>query len=186
MKISIKENSNDVAKELEKETDVFSKRLSFQVFRALSLLEMEIKNNIRKGAGLHVRSGALLNSVKKEMFETSGGVIYGEVGPEGIPYAAIHEFGGTVVPKNKQFLAIPSDLNRRPDGQPRFTTSDLMGRSFIKNGTIFLKEGKNVLPMFFLKKSVEIPARPYLATAIASKKEEIFKEFGLFLQLSFK
>lgn len=191
MKIVFTENSKEAIEDFESGLQQYRRKLEYQMFRALTLLEAEIKQNIRKGAGLHVRTGALLNSIggSKKVETDSNGFIYGEIGPEGVPYAAIHEFGGTIVPKNKKFLAIPSEFNRRPDGLPKITTADLMsglGKSFIANGVIFLKEGPNkITPMFYLKKSVDIPARPYLSTAVASKKDQIFKEFGLLLDAAF-
>jgi phage gpG-like protein len=188
VKITLTDNHLIALKQFEDGLAQYRRRLELQTFRALTLLEAEVKQNLRKGAGLHVRSGKLLNSWTKDVRD-DGGFIYGELKSEGVPYAAIHEYGGTIVPKNKQYLTIPSEFNRRPDGLPKLTTADLMGglgKSFIRNGVIFLQEGKNkITPMFYLKKSVDIPARPYLATAVASKQEQIFKEFGLLLDVAF-
>lgn len=186
--MAVDENSEEILRKLEDELAAYKKNLKGQVFSALTLLETEILAQIRSKAGLHVRTGALLNSIgrSKKVYEQNG-VIVGEIGPEGIPYAAIHEFGGVVVPKNKQFLAIPTPENRRADGLPIMTTQELKntGNSFVRKGMIFLSEGKKITPMFFLKRSVTIPARPYLSTALAAKQDEILKEFGVFLQMSF-
>lgn len=182
------DNSDQAIKQLTEELAAYRKNLRKQVFGALTILEAEILNQIRSKAGLHVRTGALLNSIgaSKKVYEQDG-LIVGSIGPEGIPYAAIHEFGGTVIPKNKQFLAIPTGENRRPDGLARMTTTELRntGKSFIRDGIIFLQEGKKITPMFVLKRSVTIPKRPYLSTALEAKRDEIFKEFGVFLQASF-
>lgn len=182
------DNSEQMIRELEDELASYRKNLRTQIFRALTLLETEIVQQIRRKAGLHVRTGGLLNSISgsKKVYEDNGTVV-GEIGPEGIPYAAIHEFGGTVVPKNKQFLAIPTEENRRADGLPKMTTTELRntGHSFVRNNLIFLQEGKKITPMFILKRSVNIPARPYLSTALAEKQDEILEQFGVFLQASF-
>lgn len=192
--IKLEINSADVLKKIQDGLEVYQKTMSFQVFRALTILEAQIKQNIRRDSGLHVRTGALLNSVYKKVI-IQGTSITGEVGTQGIPYARIHEFGGTIVPVNKKFLAIPSEENRRPDGTPRITTQELMnglGKSFIMNNIIFLATagaGKGskpkLTPMFYLKKSVTIPKRPYIQPAIAAKQDEILKSFGLFISASF-
>ncbi len=188
MNIKVDSNTKELMEDLENSVAQYKKELKLQVFRALSVLETEIKQNIRKNAGLHVRTGALLNSVSstKKVID-DGKTISGEIGTEGVPYAAIHEFGGTIVPTNKQWLTIPSEDNRRPDGLPKMSTKDLMatGKSFIAKNTIFLKEGSGIKAMFFLKKSVTIPKRPYISTALAAKQEQIMKDFGLFLSMSF-
>ena len=188
-------SSTDILKKIQDGLEVYQKTMSFQVFRALTLLEAQIKQNIRRDSGLHVRTGALLNSVYKKVV-LQGNTVIGEVGTQGIPYARIHEFGGTILPVNKKFLAIPSEENRRPDGTPKITTQELMGglgKSFIMNNVIFLATAAGgskskytkLTPMFYLKKSVTIPKRPYMQPAIAAKQDEILKNFGLFISASF-
>lgn len=168
--------------------DYYRKNLKLQIFRALTVLEVAIKQNIRSKSGLHVRTGRLLNSVTKKI-DDSGDTITGEVGTEGVPYASIHEFGGTIKPKNAKALTIPLDGNRRNDGSPIITISEVFNtkKAFVtRNGVVLLKNGKtSVQPMFVFKKSVDIPARPYMAPALAAKKDQILKDFGLFLVASF-
>lgn len=190
MDIKINSNAKELAEELEDNVKAYKKQLKFQVFRAMTLLEAEVKQQIRSKAGLHVRTGALLNSVTSSVSESLDGLITGEVKSSGVKYAATHEFGATIVPKNKQFLAIPIGDNRRSDGMPKVTTKDLMamgkGKSFIRKGIIFMKEdGGGIKAMFALRKSVVIPARPFFSTALAAKKDTILREFGLFLSMSF-
>ncbi len=195
MRIEFTDDSERALEEFTNGFEQYKKKLKSQVFRALTLLEAEILQNIRKGAGLHVRTGTLLNSIgaSKKVVEDSNGFIYGEIGPEGVPYAAIHEFGGTIVPKNAKALAIPTRENQRPDGLPKITTQDLKNGlvpSFVNKGIIFgIFGGKGktaeAMALFILKSSVTIPARPYLSTAVAKKKEEIYKEFGLLLDVAF-
>lgn len=189
MDIKINSNAKELAEELEDNVKQYKKDLKFQVFRAMSLLEAEVKQQIRTKAGLHVRTGALLNSVTSSVSESLDGLIVGEVKSSGVPYAKIQETGGTIFPKNKQYLAIPIGDNRRGDGLPKITTKDLLamgkGKSFIAKGIIFLKEGNSIRALFALKKSVTIPARPYFSTALAAKREQILKDFGLFLTMSF-
>lgn len=161
MAITSDNNGEQLRKELEAQLKDFNKGLSLQVFRALTLLEAEILQNIRSRSGLRVRSGALLNSIgaSKKVFEENGAVV-GQIGPQGIPYAAIHEFGGTtrahvIRPRNAKVLA-------------------------------FQMGGANVFARFVNHPGSVIPARPYLRPALAAKQDEILKTFGLFLSASFK
>lgn len=191
IKIDITNNSEEIRKELESDLVQYRKDIQLRVFRALTLLESEIIQQIRRKSGLHVRTGMLLNSItsSKRISLDSAGMVVGEIGPENVKYAPIHEYGGTIVPVNKQFLAIPIGANRRPDGMARISTQELMnglGKSFIRKGIIYLNEGKKITPMFVLKRSVTIPARPYLSTALAAQQDNIVKEFGLFLKAAFE
>lgn len=162
MSVSSDNNSKQLRDELEASLAVYQKNLQFQVFRALTILEAEILQNIRSKSGLRVRSGSLLNSIgaSKRVYEDQAGNVVGEIGPQGIPYARIHEFGGTtrphiIKPRNASVLA-------------------------------FQAGGRNVFARFVNHPGSKIPARPYLAPALKSKQEEILKTFGLFLSASFK
>ena len=194
--ISASTNADEVAEQLRAQLRGVQKQLRQQMMRALTTLEAEIVKNVRSASGLNVRTGALLNSIggSKKVTTQPDGSVTGEIGSVGIPYAAIHEFGGTVKAKNKQYLAIPLPENRRPDGSPIVTTDALralqkLGLAFIDKGVIFQKSSKEdqtPMPMFVLKKSVDIPARPYLRPALAAKQDQILKDFGLFIQAAFK
>lgn len=194
--ISGSTNAADVSKELQAQLAAMRKNLKSQMMRALTTLEAEILKNIRSASGLNVRTGALLNSVgsTKQVIIGSDGTVTGQIGSEGIPYNAIHEFGGIVKAVNKQFLAIPTEENRKADGSPIVTTGELrtmqkLGLAFIAKGTIFQKasSGKDALatPMFLLRKSVTIPARPYLRPALVAKQAQIMSDFGIFIKAAF-
>jgi phage gpG-like protein len=195
-------NGDDALKALKQQVWEFRTRLKEQMFGALTLLEAAILQNIRSNSGLNVMSGKLLNSIgrSKKIREESQHMLVGEIGPKGVPYAAIHEFGGTIVPRNAQALTIPTPENLRRDGKPKITVQEAMesGDSFIRNDTIFLRMqkmgkgkkkdkvlGLDFKPIFLLRKSADIPARPYLAPAISATQDEILKNFGLFLVASF-
>lgn len=189
-------NADEVAEEIRAQLKAMQKSISQQMRRALTTLEAEIVQNVRSKSGLHVRTGALLNSIggSKKVTVNSDGSVTGQIGSVGIPYAAIHEFGGTVKAVNKQYLAIPTEENRRNDGSPIVTTDALramqkLGLSFIDKGVIFQKtskEDQTPIAMFILKKSVDIPARPYLRPALAAKQDQILKDFGIFLAAAFE
>lgn len=168
MKVDVKSNLQDTIKSLETALENYNDKLSFQIFRALTLVEAEVLANLRGKSGLKVRSGALLNSVSrsKRVFEHSG-YVYGELGPEGIPYAAIHEFGGRTR---------PHIIRPRLANALRFPNMSFVGGG--GSPWIFARvvnhPGSN------------IPARPYMRPALAAKKDQILKDFGLFLKASFE
>ncbi len=161
--IQISSNAQEVGKELREKLASMQANLKLTVFRALTILEAEILQNIRLKSGLKVRTGALLNSVGASKKITTGesGEVIGQIGSEGVPYAKIHEFGGTTKPhvimaRNAKALA------------------------FI-NGS-----GDQVFARFVNHPGSVIPARPYLRPALAAKQDEILKTFGLMLKAAFE
>jgi HK97 gp10 family phage protein len=162
MEIKVSSNAAQVIDSMKVELDAYQKQMQFTLFRALTLLEAEIMQNIRVNSGLQVRSGALLNSIsgtKKVTVNTNTGELEGEIGTEGVPYAAIQEFGGitrphVILPRNSSVLA------------------------FLQNGNQVFSKGVN-------HPGSNIPARPFLRPALAAKREEIINTFGLFLKASF-
>jgi phage gpG-like protein len=110
-----------------------------------------------------------------------------------LPYARIHEFGGVITAK-KGYLPIPlnqvaRDMQRRAGGSLR----NVGGLSTIrsKKGNLLLgrfKRGKGKAygkgradngfePLFVLKKSVRMPARPYMRPAFRRAKPKILNLF---------
>lgn len=158
--IKITTNAGDIASELEAQMDFYQKNLAGTIFDALTILEAEIIQNIRSKSGLHVRSGTLLNSIgaSKRVF-LEGPNVVGEIGPEGVPYAAIQEFGGTTS---------PHDIRPRHGAALRF----MFG-------------GREVFAKVVHHPGSKIPARPYLRPALAAKKDYILEHFGLFILSSF-
>lgn len=162
MKVKVENNAAQLKSELLESLAVYNKQLKVSVFNALTLLEAEILQNIRSRSGLKVRTGNLLNSIgpSKKVYEDTSGNVVGEIGPVGVPYAAIHEFGGTtrahkIEPRNAKVLA-------------------------------FQKDSHTIFSRFVNHPGSKIPARPYLAPALAAKEDEILKNFGLFLSTTFK
>lgn len=190
MSVNHSDNSKEVADLIREQIKEAKKNLKAQLFKALTIVEARVVQNIRKDAGLQVRSGKLLNSIagSKRVYEDEG-ILVGELGPKGVPYARIHEEGGVITPVKAKALTIPTEENRRRDGLPKVPANQLTD-SFVAKGMIFQKLGigKNakITPMFILKQSVTIPARPYLAPALAATREQILKDFGIFLNMAFK
>lgn len=155
MRFLITDNIKEVVSSLNNKADVVQKGTVIEMWRAMSLLEVAIKQNIRVRSGLKVRTGTLLNSIQKHVTE-NGNSVTGTIGPENVPYAAIHEYGGTIParriePRNSKVL--------------RWAGSD---------GKFWFSKGHD-LP------AVNIKARPYLQPALEEKAQIIREKFGLFI-----
>ncbi len=111
------------------------------VDEAAYLVESLVKENI-SGKILKVRTGQLRRSITTQL----GGSIkkpWARVGTN-IIYAAIHEFGGVITPKNAPYLWFKIETGRRVTG--------LSSKS--KSSDVWIRTTK-----------VVIPARPYFAPA---------------------
>lgn len=155
MKVVLKENIQEVVKSFNSGREEIQRNLHLEMYRALTLLEASIKQNIRVRSGLKVRSGSLLNSIQKDV-KSSGNQVQGRIGPENIPYAAIHEYGGTIPAKK---------IEPRHQQALRWLGSD---------GKFWFSKGHEI-PAF------DIKARPYLEPALTENAEEIRQRFGLFI-----
>lgn len=128
-------------------------------------------------SGLNARSGALRNSIRSVVksisgigeseLELSAG---GRFGGNDVRYARIHELGsdGPIRPKRAKNLAIPTKEARTAAGVSRVPSP----RDFPDLRWAQSKGGQPMLvdesgtPMFILRKSVTIPARPYLRPSL--------------------
>lgn len=124
------------------------------------------------------RTRTLARSIHMEEGDSSPTYAEVFVGPSDLPYAAIQEFGGVVSPKVAKLLAIPVDAEARTAGSPR--GQDLV---FVKTlgGQMFLmdKDGKI---RYSLRRSVTIPAHPYLRPAFDENVERIEREVATVLR----
>jgi phage gpG-like protein len=102
--------------------------------------------------------GSLMHKETTDTLEVSAG------GGKQVDYAAIHHFGGVIRPKKKKFLTIP--FPGGPADKPVPLRAADFEDTFVAKGIIFQrkKKGKGVriIPVFILKKSVTMPARPYM------------------------
>lgn len=111
------------------------------------------------------------------------------VGNEQVPYAAIHEYGGTIVPRNARWLTIPVSFssgggldffNEITSGH-RAREFDLFRvnrmlyfRSSVKQAR---RRGEIGAPAYFLAKQAKMPARPYFKPALESlQKDKAFMD----------
>jgi len=127
------------------------------------------RDNIKK-QGL-IRTRTLSRSLHDEISMQGKDVAVDEIGTD-LEYGAIHEFGGTIRPKNAKYLAIPvgsyKDSPRKHPGLKLRKT---------RNGNLVLVSPSGQV-QYVLKSSVEIPARPYLRPAIDEHGEEAVQEMG--------
>lgn len=114
------------------------------------------KDNIKE-QGL-MRTRHLSRSINQQATESTPDRAVVEIGTN-VEYAAIHEFGGTIQAKNRKYLAIPVGTRR---GSP-LKHSDLRVRKTAGGNLVMVDDGGTV--QYVLKKSAEIPARPYLRPA---------------------
>lgn len=93
-----------------------------------------------------------------------------------VPYAAIHEHGGTIYPKRGRFLAIPMGpaLKGGKSGGAGMWPRDIPDLKFVPikggaQGMLVKRMGKGKsaswVPWFHLVRSVRMPRRPYLRPA---------------------
>lgn len=167
-------NPDQLARSLQGELDFYKRGLKLEMWRALSLLEaaivIEIQRNFKR------RSGMLMNSIpnSKSVEDTETGVI-GTIGPSGVIYAAIQEFGGQtrphiIRPRYRKAL-------RWASSSGQYMT--LKGRK-LKTNSIYVFAQEVHHP------GSKIPARPYMRPALLKTRERILERFGLHLSASFK
>jgi len=95
-------------------------------------------------------------------FKNDGKVTLGVVGTK-VKYARVHEFGATLTPKNHQALTVPF-----PGNVGHYPSAEALAKekkTFINKNIIFYKsgaKGAKPIPIYILKKSVHIPARPFV------------------------
>lgn len=108
------------------------------------------------------RSGAGLRSVKNFMVKGTG---EGATGYFRLNrYMAFHERGGWIRAKSAKFLTIPLPAALNANGTPRQLSArqwqgTFIARSRAGNLIIFQKRGREIVPLYVLKKSVRIRAR---------------------------
>lgn len=138
------------------------------------------------------RTGRLASSVNQRgvirqgkarivVINTGGGAKGKEV-----PYASIHEKGGTITAKNGKNLTIPVGEALTPAGVARFSAREVIQNpsTFGYKSTFFHKnillgsKDKQTDILFILKKSVKIPKRPYMKPALESSRSAIKSIFN--------
>lgn len=132
------------------------------------VIEAEAKINVNDT--FNPGTGNLAGSIFTDTVHESDTLVETATGPSVI-YGRIQELGGTVKPVFAKYLAIP--INARKDSSP-WDYPDLI---FIPmdNSSSAMLISKSGVAMFWLTKSVTLPARPYLRPAADENGDRIVK-----------
>lgn len=169
-------------------------RLQKEITTSGLRMERAAKANLT-GTVLNVRTGRLRRSIRSEVKQEEGGwelaLRAGGDGAADVKYARIHELGGVIRPTQSRFLAIPVGPALTPSGvaryaSPRDVPVPLAFVQSLKGQPLLVEAGgkkKAGRVWYVLRKSVTIPARPYLAPAmkaeepvLAARLEQILKD----------
>ena len=162
----------------------------------------EAKNNIKKKGSFQTRfkgreitaqrlrdSGNLLGSIQQQP-DFKKNLLKVKDGSFGVKYAAMQEFGGTIRPVRRKFLTVPFGGDRffAKRRLSQFPDQNISFRRSRNNGPtiVFVKLGAQQIPAYVLRKSVNIPARPFLTPAFDNQRKKVLKFLFKHLQDSFK
>lgn len=146
--------------------------------KAVLLVEKQLVRNL-SGPILSRRSGHLSQSIGSKITAEMDALV-AQIGSgvgaarKRLPYADIHETGGTIRPRHKKYLTIPLKAAKTPAGVTRAPALD-WNNTFIRNKIIYQKRGDKIVALFALKKQVTIPARRYLSRTYRQMKGRIMK-----------
>lgn len=142
---------------------------------------------LRRSIGFQVQRAGDGTLLRVGMTETSEAQ-----GAQGSPlvYAGIHERGGVIKPKTKKFLTIPLPASYTPAGVKRWTAGELkedpspFDNTFVQktkktsaggNLMIFGERDGKLTPLFLLRRSVKIPARPFVRPWFDKMRKRVVK-----------
>lgn len=117
------------------------------------------------------RSGKMIESITNSV-KVTGESLSNIEGRISVPFERrIHETGGIIRAKNAKYLTIPLPEALNPDGTPKKKSAREWDKTFIatsRNGNllIFQRRGKDIVPLYVLKKEVKIPARLGMRTTL--------------------
>ena len=174
--------AQELVVKLTKADAVMRRNVRVAIGRLQYTLQRHIKAHF-KGNPLHNRTGKLVNSIAVAPIEEDSAKISGPVGTNTI-YGAIQEHGGTIHAKNVANLTIPLDAVLTAAGVARYTARQLIESkgavggftgTFFRNGVLFGSNKGQVTPLFALKSSVTLPARPYMVPGLAETRGDAEK-----------
>jgi hypothetical protein len=128
----------------------------------------------------HLRESATVNPIERTPTKITGPVGVNE------PYAAIQNFGGTIVPKRARALTIPLDAVKTGVGVARYSAREVFDNPgiggfssvFIRKGIIFGVTDNGIKPLFVLKQSVTIRGVHYMERSLEDLTDEIQARIG--------
>lgn len=155
------------------------------------------REKIARGGLLQPRTGNLQRSIQSAANNPGATTVEGDALSTRVwfdaaiaKYGAIHEYGGTIVPKRSQNLAIPLPAMKTGNGVSRGTAREVFANPqafgfkhvFVAKNVIFGYQGHGArgmvttVPLFVLKRSVVIPARRPLRSTLEGSREWIAGE----------
>ncbi len=190
--IEIRFDGERLGREIASAARLIASGLPKAMDRALLVLERRVKDRHLSGptgsTSLRARSARLRDSITSRL-TIEAGVPVGTVGTKVI-YGRTHEFGGTIRPRRGRFLTVPLPAALTPAGVGRFTARELINNpeqagftgTWIAKSIIFGRRGRTQrsrpVPLFVLKRSIKLPARPFLLTSLIGARQEIEAIFG--------
>lgn len=146
-------------------------------------LDSKIQENL-SGDILHKRTGQLSRTVAWGELQRKKDLSYKVTLKTPLPYASIHDEGGIIRPKKKKFLTVPLPAALTPAGVLRGKATSFKNTFIDKtdDGDLIIFQNKNkgegkedeIIPLFVLKKKVEIPARKWFSSAVDDTADVFF------------
>ena len=125
------------------------------------------------------KTRTLARSIHQETLEADRHYIEIGIGTD-LEYAAMQEFGGTVVPKKAQFLAIPQNSGAEAVGSPLNYPGNLVPIFWTSGGSGVLMDDSGEV-QYVLVRSAVIPAHPYLRPAFDEQGDNALDKVGKYL-----
>lgn len=166
--ITAKYRESDLKRLFKKLKSLNPKDRGASIFKGMTQANIFMEGQLKRACqrGILKGDGVLAKSISSKIINTVSGItgIIGSGVRSGkrLPYANIHETGGTIKAKNVKFLTIPIPGKRFLKGK---RARDFKN-TFVRKRMIFQKYGKGIRALFILKKQVKIPARHYMSITL--------------------
>ena len=125
------------------------------------------------------KTRTLARSIHQETSKASRKSVELDIGTN-LEYAAMQEFGGTVVPKKAQFLAIPQTGGAEAVGSPLNYPGNLVPIFWTGGSSGVLMDDSGEV-QYVLVRSAVIPAHPYMRPAFDEQGDNALDKIGKYL-----
>lgn len=194
LRVEASESAGRITRSLERDVNLYKRSLKLTMWRALSILEAAILIEMQRQ--FKTRSGFFRNSIpNSKTVDEVDGIVVGSIGPVGVVYAAIHEFGGKtrphiIRPRFKKALAWSGSSGQYSTLSQMRTNRVGSGEGASRGQFMTMRRIKTNKVKIFAKEvhhpGSNIPARPYMRPALLKNREKIAERFGLMLEATFK
>lgn len=180
MALRLRDNADRLAEAASKLSGVLGDSLLQEALRvALEALQAEVQRSAKQHLAKDP-TGALVRSWRVFTESVGEGIARGSVGSD-LPYARIHDVGGTIRPKRAKYLAIPlrPPVPRGLRGlSPRFDSTPMRAWRSKKGNLLLWQVGRGpARPRYLLRESVEIKATHYARLASESAARDVEQAF---------